>query len=245
VEIRNPSTYANTDGIDIDTSRFVTVSDCIIDTADDAFAIRGAGHRLLAPPEACEHITITNCVLGSSSGAFRFGVGNSPIRHVRISNLCVKRCATAFIFTTNYSAANGMYTPISDVMIENVSVAETQRTMKFAAVEKGEIRDVTLRNVTCRTYAGSYVKAPEGNHIHNVRLEDFRLEVMDWGEMNDEVLIERRPNVLWMEEADGFTFRRVQILGSDKTVMPWESDIMVANGDPVVEDCDFCLKKEK
>ena len=245
VEIRNPSTYANTDGIDIDTSRFVTVSDCIIDTADDAFAIRGAGHRLKNPPAACEHITITNCVLGSSSGAFRFGVGNSPIRHVRVSNLSVKRCATAFIFTSNYSAARGMYTPISDVVIENVSVAETQRAMKFAAVEKGEIRDVVLRNVNCRTYAGSYVKAPEGNHIHNVCLENFRLEVMDRGEMDEAMLAERRPNVLWMEEADGFTFRRVQILGSDKTVMPWESDVMVAGGDPVVEDCDFQLKKEK
>ncbi len=245
VEIRNPSTFANTDGIDIDTSRFVTVSDCIIDTADDAFAIRGAGHRLQNPPTACEHITITNCVLGSSSGAFRFGVGNSPIRHVRVSNLTVKRCATAFIFTSNYSAAREMYTPISDVVIENVAVEQTQRVMKFAAVGKGEIRDILLKNVTCRTFAGSYVKAPEGNHIHNVRLEDFCIEVMDFGKMDDAVLAERRPNVLWMEEADGFTLRRVQIVGADQTVMPWESDITVANGDPVVEDCDFRLKKER
>jgi len=245
VKIQNPSTFANTDGIDIDTCRFVTVSDCIIDTADDAFAIRGAGHRLKNPPEACEHVTITNCVLGSSSGAFRFGVGNSPIRHVRVSNITVKRCATAFIFTDNYSASLGMYTPISDVIMQNISVAETQRAMKFAATEKGEIRDVVLENVTCRALAGSYVKAPEGNHIHNVRLENFRLEMLDFGRMDDEILAERRPNVLWMEEADGFTFRRVQILGTDQTVMPWESDVMVQNGDPVVEDCDFRLKKEK
>ena len=244
VEIRNPSTFANTDGIDIDASRFVTVSDCIIDTADDAFAIRGAGHRLKNPPVACEHITITNCVLGSSSGAFRFGVGNLPIRHVRVSNLTVKRAATAFIFTSNYSAARDMYTPISDVVIENVAIAETQRAMKFAATAKGEIRDILLKNVTCRAYAGSYVKAPEGDHFHNVRLEDFCLEILDFGEMDDAVLTERRPHVLWLEEASGFTFRRVQITGADQTVMPWESDVMVEHGDPVVEDCDLCLKKK-
>lgn len=244
VVIQNPSTYANTDGIDIDTCRYVTVSDSIIDTADDAFAIRGAGHRLIDPPEACEHITITNCVLGSSSGAFRFGVGNSPIRHVRVSNLTVKRCATAFIFTSNYSAARGMYTPISDVMIENVAVEQTQRAVKFAATEQGKICDVLLRNVSCRAYAGSYVKAPEGDHFHNVRFENFRLEILDWGEMDEKTLVERRPHVLWMEEASGFVFRHVQILGTDKTVMPWESDIMVENGTPVVEDCDFCLKKK-
>ena len=245
VTIENPTTFANTDGIDIDTCRFVTVSDCIINTADDAIAIRGAGHRLVNPPEACEHITITNCVLGSSSGAFRFGVGNSPIRHVRISNIAVSRAATAFIFTSNYSAANGMYTPISDVTISNVSVAETQRVMKFAALEKGEIRDILLENVSCRAFAGSYVKAPEGNHIHNVRLENFRLEIADWGEMDEQTLTERRPHALWMEEADGFAFRRVQIFGTDATVMPWESDIMVVHGDPAIEDCDFRLKKEK
>ena len=245
VTIENPSTFANTDGIDIDTCRYVTVSDCIIDTADDAIAIRGAGHRLVNPPKACEHVTITNCVLGSSSGAFRFGVGNSPIRHVRVSNIAVKRAASAFIFVTNYSAEREMYTPISDVMISNVSVAETQRALKFTAVKKGEIRDVVLENVTCRAYAGSYVKAPEGNHIHHVRLEKFRLEIMDRGEMDAETLAERRPNVLWMEEADGFTFRRVQILGTDKTAMPWESDVTVQNGTPVTEDCDFRLKKEK
>ena len=241
--IQNPSTYANTDGIDIDTSRFVTVSDCIIDTADDAFAIRGAGNRLVNPPAACEHITITNCVLGSSSGAFRFGVGNSPIRHVRISNLVIKRAATAFIFTSNYSAARGMFTPISDVTIRDVSVEQTQRAMKFAAVEKGEIRDILLENVSCRAYAGSYVKAPEGDYFHNVRLENFRLEMLDWGKMTDAVLAERRSHVLWLEEANGFTFRRVQILGTDQTVMPWEADVMAENGTPVVENCDFVLKK--
>ena len=63
--------------------------------------------------------------------------------------------------------------------------------------------------------------------------------------MDEIVLAERRPNVIWIEEADGFIFRRVQILGTDKTVMPWESDIMVENGTPVVENCELVLKKAK
>ena len=243
ITIQNVSTATNTDGIDIDCCRHVTVSDCIIDTADDAFALRGCGHRLKSGPEACELVTITNCVLGSSSGAFRFGVGNSPIRHVRISNITVKRAATAFIFTSNYSEAQGMYTPISDVMIQNVSIAETQRAVKFAAVKKSEIRDVVLENIYCRAYGGSYVKAPEGNHIHNVRFENFKLEILDRGALDAEVAAERRPHVLWLEEADGFTFRHVQILGTDKTATPWECDVMVENGTPVVEDCSFQLRK--
>ena len=36
----------NSDGIDIDSSRLVTVSDCIIETGDDAITLRGCEQRL-------------------------------------------------------------------------------------------------------------------------------------------------------------------------------------------------------
>ena len=32
--------------------------------------------------------------------------------------------------------------------------------------------------------------------------------------------------------------------GADRTVVPWESDMMVERGDPVIEDCNFRLKKK-
>lgn len=243
IVIQNPSTFANTDGIDIDACRHVTVSDCILDTADDAFAIRSSAYRLKNGANVCEFITISNCVLGSSSGAFRLGVGDSPIRHVQISNIAVKRCATAFILTTNYSQSQGRYTPISDVSFHNISVAEAQRAMKLAAVAEGEIRDVTLENIHCRAYAGSYIKCPEGPHIHNVRMESLHIEMMDKGALSDEELSERRPHALWMEEADGFTLRHVQIRGTESTAMPWEADVMIENGTPTVEDCDFELRR--
>jgi polygalacturonase len=46
VKVFNPDTYANTDGIDIDSCRFVTVSDCNIHTGDDGITVRGATKRL-------------------------------------------------------------------------------------------------------------------------------------------------------------------------------------------------------
>ncbi len=67
----NPHANFNSDGIDIDCCSFVTISDCIIDTGDDCIAIRGAEARLKNKPHPCEHITISNCVLGSSSCSFR------------------------------------------------------------------------------------------------------------------------------------------------------------------------------
>ena len=50
IRVNNPAWMLNSDGIDIDASRYVTVSDCIILTGDDAITLR-----------ACEHIVKTNC----------------------------------------------------------------------------------------------------------------------------------------------------------------------------------------
>ena len=235
--IQNQSTYANTDGIDIDTCRYVTVSDCLIDTADDAFAIRGSAYRLTNKLPACEYVSISNCVLGSSSGAFRIGVGDSPIRHVRVSNIVVKRAATAFILTSNYSAAWGRYTPTSDISFQNVSVADCSRVLKFGAAEKGVIRDVSFHDVHAVCTAGSYMESPEGKHIQNVRFENFTVEVKDKGKMPPDMLTERRAHVIWMQNVAGGVLRHMQIRGADQTAEPWEAEVMAEGCELLLEDC--------
>jgi len=75
VKVDNASYACNTDGIDIDACQRVTVSDCIIDSGDDAFAIRGAPRRLKDKTRICSDVVITNCVVASSSSVFRIGVG--------------------------------------------------------------------------------------------------------------------------------------------------------------------------
>jgi polygalacturonase len=60
LKTRNPHHFFNSDGIDIDCCRYVTVSNCIIDTGDDAIAIRGHESRLKRRPHPCEHIVISN-----------------------------------------------------------------------------------------------------------------------------------------------------------------------------------------
>lgn len=67
--------YPNNDGIHINSSRHVTVSDCNITCGDDSVVLR-ANNVSLKGNKVCEHVTITNCNLTSYSSAVRIGWTN-------------------------------------------------------------------------------------------------------------------------------------------------------------------------
>jgi hypothetical protein len=76
----------NTDGIDPDSSRNVTISDCYIETGDDAICLKSRDGN---PPPACENITVTNCVLVSDDSAIKLGTASyGDFRNCVFSN-CV------------------------------------------------------------------------------------------------------------------------------------------------------------
>lgn len=72
ITIKNPVIGPNTDGIDPTGCQHVTISDCIIDTGDDAICLKshnpyGGETRLTS------NITITNCVLTCCCNGLKFG----------------------------------------------------------------------------------------------------------------------------------------------------------------------------
>jgi len=79
--------YPNNDGIHINSSRHVTVSDCNITCGDDCLVLR-ANNVSLQENKVCEHVTITNCNLTSYSAGVRIGWTNDGvIRNCTLSNL--------------------------------------------------------------------------------------------------------------------------------------------------------------
>jgi hypothetical protein len=96
VVVRNVTieTYpgANTDGIDIDSSREVRVSDSYFDTGDDAIVLKSGkgvdGRRVGRPTE---NITITNCTFHRAHGAVVIGSETAGgVRNVAASNIVAK-----------------------------------------------------------------------------------------------------------------------------------------------------------
>lgn len=185
--VLNDKTHANTDGMDIDSCRLVTVSDCLIDTGDDCIAIRGAAQRLRNREKKCEYVTISNCVLSNSSCAVRFGVGFGEIHHVNISDCVFARTGEGITFMTGWQGRGAVH--MSDISIRNIMGDDVGIALQFMAFEEkiervlienyrtnckcnvrvsanpGWIKDLTLRNVEI------YDKEHEIHYPENARKE--------------------------------------------------------------------------
>lgn len=86
IRVYNHCNY-NNDGIDINGCRDVTISNCIIDSDDDAICLKSTGY------EICENVVISNCVARSFCNAIKLGTESiGGFRNVVISNCTVTPC---------------------------------------------------------------------------------------------------------------------------------------------------------
>jgi polygalacturonase len=88
VKFVNPDDSPNTDGLDIDSSKGVRISNCTFDVGDDCLCVKSGmdidGFRIGIPTE---HVTITNCTMLRGHGGVVFGSEISGgIRNIVISN---------------------------------------------------------------------------------------------------------------------------------------------------------------
>jgi len=116
--VRKPHTY-NGDGLDIDSSRHVRVSDCTISTADDSITLRADGVRLKRDGD-CADVVVSNCVLSSDCNAIRLGVGNGRIRDCSFSGIRIANTRYAV------NAVGAWSRPEHGVDISNISFEDME-----------------------------------------------------------------------------------------------------------------------
>ncbi|MGN0845954.1 MAG: glycoside hydrolase family 28 protein [Kiritimatiellia bacterium] len=146
LRVENGVRNLNTDGLDIDSCRNVTVSDCIIRTGDDAIAIRGSPGRLKNPARVCENITIDNCVFHVSADGMRIGVGQGVIRHVRVSNIVIEHAGRGFdiqpIFSSGHTGVD-----ISDVSIAHCSIRGAAKAISVGGAKTKRVRNILFSDI--------------------------------------------------------------------------------------------------
>ena len=211
IKVNNPVWMLNSDGIDIDASRYVTVSDCVINTGDDAITLRGSEQRVLAEDMHCEHVTITNCVLSTGICAFRIGVGTGTIRHAIISNITVLLAENLVQFCTAYINKGGV--SIEGINFSNISAVGTDRMIEAFAKNGTYIKNITMENIRCTSTVRSYIDRIEGE-IDNISFRNVDLILSNReADMNPVNLKWRGNRYITASGVSNLTFENVKLMG--------------------------------
>jgi len=170
---------SHSDGIVVDFSRNVTISDCLISTGDDCICIftrfrTGLGEEAVA----CENVTVNNCILRTPCNAFRVGVGDGDIRNCTINNIIIPEARTAISIVARYSERVEHGASIERVLFSNM-IADVCTPIVMdvgpGATRPAAIRDVSFSRLRFRAWAGSQlVGSPE------VPLERIDIADVDW-----------------------------------------------------------------
>lgn len=86
ISLLNNLKIRNGDGIDIDHSRKVRISDCFIESGDDCICLKN--RREYDEYGPCEDIVVTNCIMTSRSCSVKIGSENMD----RIANVLISNC---------------------------------------------------------------------------------------------------------------------------------------------------------
>jgi polygalacturonase len=179
LKVNNASTAANTDGIDVDCCRNVTISDCIIDTGDDAITLRGDNAPLKDKTRVCENIVVNNCVVASSSSVFRIGVGNGVIRNAVFSNIIINRGGVAFTFQSAYWPGPGV--TISNITIRDVVARNLSAPFSISPGQPeatAQIRDIVINGLSAEVFNRGTIYGNAHSRPRNIQLRNIDLKIV-------------------------------------------------------------------
>lgn len=165
ITIRNNPGRINTDGIDPDGCRNVTISDCNITGGDDCICIKST------EGDPCENITINNCILQTRCAALKIGTeAIGDIRNITFNNCVVRdsRVALALYMKDGSTYENMIF---SNMVIESsdqfpIMIDNTPRYYKEPKV--GKIRAITFENLIVTSPGRVYVEGLAGQPIENL-----------------------------------------------------------------------------
>jgi alpha-L-rhamnosidase len=133
----------STDGIDLDSSRNVTIDGCFFSVTDDCIACKGskgphATEDRDSPP--VEHIRVRNCVYKRGGGVLTLGSEATVVRDVTVENCRI---------------------------IGNVRIA----TLKLRPDTSQHYEDITFRNITSESNAGAILSVQPWSQYFNLQGE--------------------------------------------------------------------------
>jgi len=194
VEIRGIRVHSrvnvNNDGIDIDGSQRVRISDCEITSGDDAIVLKATADR------PSKDVVITNCVLSTACNALKLGTeSNGGFQNIVISNCTIYDTRLAGIAIEMVDGGVLDRVGISNIVMNGVAtpvfIRLGDRARPFteggARPPVGKLRNVSIANVQAAGAGGvgCAIAGLPGHAIENVVLENLRLTFAGGGKRAD------------------------------------------------------------
>ncbi len=199
IRIMNNLKIRNSDGIDLDHTKNVAIENCDIESGDDCICFKT--RREYEEYGPTENITVSNCIMKSTSCSIKFGSENMDA----IRNVNIKDCK---IISSNRGIGiqNRDEGIIENLTFENISVEgrlfdnvwwgkaepiyvtaykrEASRhkdsNLRFAKGQTvgkvGEVKNILFAGINCKSENGIFIGG-EDNKITDIRFNDVNVEI--------------------------------------------------------------------
>lgn len=221
----------NADGIDIVSTSNVSISDSTIVTADDAIVLKTQAWRGGGPVKPTENVTVTNCILSSSSTAMMIGTEtHADIRHVVFSHIVVRDSNKVFGINVQDGAT------VSDVRFQDVTFETNRRhwnwwgsaeVFKFVLKKRttesrlGRIENITIDGAQGTARGTSRIAGLAERSVRNVVIEGLRFRMLPENKPD-----KRATDALVFDRVDGLTLRNVEVEWDTESPEPaWGSAV--------------------
>lgn len=181
--------YPNADGIHINCSRDVHVSDCDIIAGDDAIVVR-AYNGVLKKKTPCERVTVTNCTLSSYQACIRVAwIGDGEIKNCVFSNLTFtnSNCGIRLSIPgvpegrpNNFTDDGGDATICDNLLFENIAIDSCVNEPIEIRIDPGNrigsIRGLRFANILSKSGKMPLIRGREDAPIERVTLSGCTFE---------------------------------------------------------------------
>jgi polygalacturonase len=223
----------NADGIDVDGSKNVMIANCRIETGDDAIVLKTTLTN--SRSETCENVTVTNCVLTSTSSALKLGTeSHSDFRHITFDNCVIRNTNRGLSIVIRDGAT------AENVLFSNITLACDRKHFNWwgngdpiwLVVRKrnkdsriGKIRNVVFDNIIAQAQGTSKIEGyPDVKSIENITIRNFKLH-MEPEDKPDK----RATHALMAQDIKNLTLENVEVSWDTENPEPAWADALHLN----------------
>jgi len=214
--------YPNNDGIHINSSRNVTISNCSIVTGDDCIVVR-ANNASLPENKVCEKVVVTNCNLTSYACGIRIGwLNDGTIRNCTFSNIVMTDTNVGIGIRLPGHAADEKWpdegreaTLIENLSFDNIIMDEIYCTPINCVIDSSPVvmcdavRRIHFSNIHARGLEFPRLYGRADNHISDItfnncsftkveesKLKDYKHHGAYWGRPQNNKIFSYTKNIV-------------------------------------------------